>query len=97
MAGGCSAVGQEILDNVVAVGLEQNASSAILQDLLRRALDHAMALAGHGGFDLAGAGDLEALLGARLGLDLGHFDLLRFGSDAEKVRSCRMLSSERAE
>src|SRR5262245_48327574 len=35
-----------------------------------------MAFAGHGRFHLAGAGNLEALFSARLGLDLGHLALL---------------------
>src|SRR6478672_5014245 len=72
-----SAVRQEIFDDVVAVGLEHDAGAAVLADLLLGALDHAVAFAGHGRFHPAAGRDLEALLGARLGLDLGHFALLQ--------------------
>jgi len=44
--------------------------------LLLRALDHAVALARLLVEDFATAGHLEALLGAGLGLDLGHLALL---------------------
>src|SRR6266851_5896065 len=71
-----SAVGQEVLLDVVAVGLEQDVVAAQLTDLLLGPLDHAVALAAVGIQHLAGAGNLEALLGARLGLDLGHLALL---------------------
>ena len=51
----------------------QNHRAALIADLLVGTLDHAMALAGGTRLDLAGRGDLEALLGRRLGLHLGHF------------------------
>src|SRR5438067_2989477 len=71
-----SAVGQKVLLDVVTVGLEQHVGAAQLADLLLGPLDHAVALAALGVQHLAGAGDLEALLGARFGLDLGHLALL---------------------
>src|SRR6185312_9464083 len=79
-----SAVRQEVLLDVVAVRLEQHARAAVLAHLLRRPLDHAVTLAGEGRFHLAAGGDLEALFGARLGLDLGHFALLRSAFDHGK-------------
>src|ERR1700752_4657929 len=71
-----SAVGQKVLFDVVAVRLEQDVGAAQLADLLLGPLDHAVALAPLGIQHLAGAGNLEALLGARFGLDLGHLALL---------------------
>src|ERR1700722_10110383 len=75
-----SAVGQEISLDIVAIGLEQNRGAAQLADRLLGPLDHAVALAGLRIKHLPGRRDLEALLGARLGLKLGHFALL-FRSD----------------
>src|SRR5471030_1857200 len=71
-----SGVGQEILLDVVAVGLEQHAGAAKLTNLLLRPLDHAVALAALGGHHFAGGSHLEALFSARLGLQLGHLALL---------------------
>src|SRR5579883_1461876 len=71
-----SAVGQEVLLDVVAVGLEQHTGAAQLTDLLVRPLDHAVALAALGMQYFTGRRDFEALLGARLGLQLGHLALL---------------------
>src|SRR3954453_5451865 len=71
-----SAVGKKILFDVVAIGLEHDARAAQLADLLGGPLDHAVALPGMRRDDLSGAGDLEALLGARLPLHLGHLALL---------------------
>src|SRR5690242_8584248 len=71
-----SAVRQEILDDVVAVGLEHHAGAAVLADLLLGPLDHAVTLARHRRFDVALGGDLETLFSARFGLQLGHFALL---------------------
>src|SRR5712671_4648967 len=71
------AVGQEKLDDVVAVGLEHHAGAAVLANLLLGPLDHAVALAGVGRLHLALGRDLEALFSARLGLQLGHFALLQ--------------------
>src|SRR6476660_3495369 len=48
----------------------------MVADLLGGPLDHAVALAGLLVFHLAGAGNLEALFGARFGLQLGHLALL---------------------
>src|SRR5215470_7751535 len=73
---GRSAVGQKILLDVVTIRLEQDVGAAELADLLVGPLDHAVSLAGLLIEHLPGAGDLEALLGARLGLDLGHLALL---------------------
>src|SRR4051794_14781810 len=69
-------VRQEILLDVVAVGLEQHAGAAQLADLLLGPLDHAVALAALGVHHLAGGGHLEALFSARFGLQLGHLALL---------------------
>src|SRR5438477_11659230 len=71
-----SAVRQEVFLDVIAVGLEQHVGAAQLADLLFGALDHAVALARLRIKDLAGAGHLEALFGARFGLHLGHLALL---------------------
>src|SRR6202022_66306 len=71
-----SGVRQEIFLDVIAVGLEQHAGAAKLTNLLLRPLDHAVALAALGGHYFAGGSHLEALFGARLGLQLGHLALL---------------------
>src|SRR5437868_12265173 len=71
-----SGVRQEELLDVVAVGLEQHAGAAELANLLLRPLDHAVALAALGVHHFAGGSHLEALFGARLGLQLGHLALL---------------------
>src|SRR5476649_1865515 len=71
-----SGVGQEILLDVVAVGLEQHAGAAKLTNLLLRPLDHAVALAALGGHHFAGGSHFEALFSARFGLQLGHLALL---------------------
>src|SRR6266545_1024030 len=73
---GRSAVGKPVFLDLLGVGLEQDLGAAMLADLLLGPLDHAVALARLGKQHLAGAGDLEALLGARFGLDLGHLALL---------------------
>src|SRR5262245_40637418 len=56
-------------------------------DRFRGPLDHAVAFAGLLVFHLAGCGNLEALFGARFGLQLGHLALLigapRAGPPAE--------------
>src|SRR5580692_1391363 len=71
-----SGVRQEVLLDVVAVGLEQHARAAELANLLLRPLDHAVALAALGGHDFASGSHLEALFSARFGLQLGHLALL---------------------
>src|SRR5215471_3848412 len=71
-----SAVGQIVLFDLVAVGLEQHRGAAQLADLLLGALDHAVTLAGLLVEHLPARGHLEALLGAGLGLELGHLALL---------------------
>src|SRR5262245_1045206 len=71
-----SIVGQVVLLDLVAVGLEQHVGAAQLADLLLGPLDHAVALAGLLIQHLPAAGHLEALLGAGLGLELGHLALL---------------------
>src|SRR5262249_19038871 len=71
-----SAVRQPVLLDIVAIGLEQHVSAAMFADRLRRPLDHPVALAGLLVFHLAGRGNLEALFGARFGLQLGHLALL---------------------
>src|SRR6201995_2287898 len=88
-----SGVRQEIFLDVVAVGLEQHARAAELANLLLRPLDHAVALAALGVHDLACGGHLEALFGARFGLQLGHLALLlpQHENAREGVRSAKML------
>src|SRR5260370_41939475 len=83
-----SGVRKEIFLDVMAVGLEQHAGAAELTNLLLRPLDHAMALAALGGHHFAGGSHLEALFGARLGLQLGHLALLspQYESAREGVR-----------
>src|SRR5438105_5748427 len=71
-----SGVRQEVLLDVVAVGLEQHAGAAELTNLLLRPLDHAVALAALGSHHFAGGSHLEALFSARFGLQLGHLALL---------------------
>src|SRR3954454_22103347 len=71
-----SGVRQEVLLDVVAIGLEQHARPAELTNLLLRPLDHAVALAALGVHHLAGGSHLEALFSARPGLQLGHLALL---------------------
>src|SRR5438034_8251622 len=71
-----SGVRQEVLLDVVAVGLEQHAGAAQLTNLLLGPLDHAVALAALGVHHFAGGGHFEALFGARFGLQLGHLALL---------------------
>src|ERR1700688_4367537 len=66
-------VRQKILLDVVAVRLEQDRHAAGVADEFLGALDHAVALAALAIADLAGRRDPEALLGAALGLHLGHF------------------------
>src|SRR6185295_17938044 len=62
---------------VVAVGLEQHPRAAEIADLLGSAPDHHVAFAALSVLDLAARGHLESLLGAALGLELGHFASLR--------------------
>src|SRR5882672_4750667 len=88
-----SGVRQEILLDVVAVGLEQHACAAKLTNLLLGPLDHAVALAALGVHHFAGGSHLEALFSARLGLQLGHLALLlpQHESAREGIRSAEML------
>src|ERR1700732_4073612 len=85
-----SAVGQEVFADVVAVRLEQDARAAVLEDLFVGPLDHAVTLARVGGEHLAAGGDLEALLGARLRLHLGHLGHLldRSSRTTRRARLC---------
>src|SRR5215471_265160 len=73
---GWSAVGQIVLFDLIAVGLEQHGGAAQLADLLLGALDHAVTLAGLLVEHHPGRGHLEALFGAGFGLELGHLALL---------------------
>src|ERR1700754_683932 len=84
-----SGVRQEIFLDVVAVGLEEHARAAELTNLLLRPLDHAVTLAALGMHHLAGGSHLEALFGARFGLQLGHLALLM----AAKRRAPRAASA----
>src|SRR3546814_6066643 len=67
--------------------LRQHAGAAVLADIFGIVADEAVALAGHAVLDLAGRGDLEALLHTALGLELGHFRLLVFRDDLRTARS----------
>jgi hypothetical protein len=93
-----SAVGEEVLLHVVAVRFEHDIRAAKVPDLLIRAFDHTVALAALGVDHLAGAGDLEALFSARLGLKLGHFALsIGWAHDAlMALRLYRLLTSEQS-
>src|SRR5437764_6743863 len=71
-----SAVRQKVLLDVVAIRLEQDVGAAQLANLPICPLDHTMAFAAMRVKYLAAAGHLEALLGAGLGLELGHLALL---------------------
>src|SRR3954467_12398951 len=88
-----SGVRQEIFLDVVAVSLEQHAGAAELANLLFGPLDHPVALSALGVHHLAGGTYLEALFGARLGLQLGHLALLlpQHESAREGVRPAKML------
>src|ERR1700747_342887 len=88
-----SAVGQKVLLDIVAVGLEQHVGAAQLADLLLGPLDHAVALAGLLVFHLSGRRDFEALLGARFGLDLGHLALLYRSGPTPKGRVRPVMAS----
>src|SRR5271154_3385598 len=85
--GGASAVRQKVLLDLVAVGLEHHVGAAQLADLLLGALDHAVTLARLRIEDLSGPRHLEALLGAGLGLDLGHLALLKNARLGDRRRS----------
>src|SRR3954462_7370230 len=87
-----SAVRQEVLLDVVAVGLEQGRRAAQAADLLLRPLDHAMLLAALGIEHLAGAGYLAALLRACLRLQLGHLALLNEPCAGLSPDAARMLA-----
>src|SRR5262245_54887318 len=91
---GRSAVGQIVLFDLIAVGLEQHGGAAQLADLLLGALDHAVTLAGLLVEHHPGRGHLEALFGARFGLEFGHLALLCGGRLGPAGRIC---SFERAE
>src|SRR3954462_3636408 len=80
-------VRQEVLLDVIAVGLEQHAGAAQLADLLLGPLDHTVALAALGVHHLAGGSHLEALFSARFGLQLGHLALLLAGNRAGPSRA----------
>src|SRR5579872_3598022 len=84
-----SIVQQKVFLDLVAVGLEQHGRAAELANLLLGPLDHAVALARLLIEDLSGRRHLEALLGARLGLELGHLALLndRAARNARPSRS----------
>src|SRR6185312_8397039 len=83
-----SAVGQKVLFDVVAVRLEQHARAAQLTNLLVRPLDHAVAFTALGVHHFAVGSHLEALFGARFGLQLGHLALLH-GRNTRRTREGR--------
>src|SRR3954447_16623219 len=75
-ANGRSGVRQIILLDLVTVGLEQHRGAAQLADLLFGPFDHPVTLVGLLIKHLPASRHLEALFGARLGLELGHLALL---------------------
>src|SRR4028119_55513 len=58
------------------IGDGENFGATVLADVLGVVADQAVALASDSVLDLARGGELEALLHAALGLELGHFRLL---------------------
>uniref|UniRef100_A0A0N4Z852 STAS domain-containing protein n=1 Tax=Parastrongyloides trichosuri TaxID=131310 RepID=A0A0N4Z852_PARTI len=64
--------------DLLGVGVGHDRSAAVLADVLRVVADQTVALAGHASLDLARRGEFEALLGARLRLQLRHFHSLSF-------------------
>src|SRR6476661_7688552 len=58
------------------IGVGENFCAAVLADVLGVVADQPVALASDPMLDLAGRRELEALLDAALGLQLGHFRLL---------------------
>src|SRR5262249_21720516 len=89
-----SAVDQEIFLDPLPVGLEHDRGAAQLPDLLLGALDHAVALAGLLVKHLPAPGHLEALLGAGLGLELGHLALLAPATVTGRCPARRICSSK---
>src|SRR3979409_2475081 len=75
-ANGRSGVGQIILFDLVAVGLEQHRGAAQLADLLFGPFDHPVTLVGRLIRNLPAGRRRAAAFGARLGLELGHLALL---------------------
>src|SRR4051812_45246677 len=57
----------------LGVGVRQHLGAAVLADVLAVMADEPVALAGDAVLQLTGSGELEALLDAALGLELGHF------------------------
>src|SRR5262245_7714305 len=83
-----SAVGQIVLFDLIAVGLEQHGGAAQLADLLLGALDHAVALAGLLVEHHPGRGPVKALLGTGFWLELGHWAFLCGGRHSPAGRTC---------
>src|SRR5438477_9180455 len=80
-----SAVHEKIFFDDFGVGLGQEFRAAMLALHLLRPVDQAVALARGVHPHLAGGGEREALLGAALGLHLGHFGFL--GMSGFEVRA----------
>src|SRR3990172_11116272 len=72
---GSAAIGHVLLDDP-GVAVAKHHGAARIADELGAPLDHAVTLALGRHLHLAGARHLEALLGAALGLQLGHLVLL---------------------
>src|SRR5262249_16144362 len=89
-------IGHVFLDDP-RIAVAQHHGAARVAHELGRAFDHAVTLALGLNLYLARAGHLEALLGAALGLQLGHFALLlrrrlslpRLDADREAAARCR--------
>ena len=90
--GSSAVVGHVFLDDL-RIRVRQDHRAARVADELRRPLDHSVPLARGARLHQPGGGHAEALLGARLRLHLGHFQLLR-GSGA---RTRHATSAGRAE
>src|SRR5215467_9775457 len=71
-----SAVHEKVFLDDLGVGLGEQLRAAVLALHLLRPVDQAVALARGIHPHLAGGGEREALLGAALGLHLGHFGFL---------------------
>src|SRR5688500_14048666 len=68
-------VGRPLLHRA-GIRIGEDSGAAVLADVLGVVADQPVALARHTVLDLAGRRELEALLHAALGLQLGHFRLL---------------------
>src|SRR3954463_1683989 len=73
------------------IGRREHIGAAVLADILAVVADQTVALASDAVLDLAGCGELEALLHTALGLQLGHFVSFR-----ERQRTATAAHTSRA-